>query len=143
MERQLTIDDITYKTGQLSPRHQFHVLRRLAPILANMQGIVSVLAAVKAARGEEGSTADSMAMMMGPLAKGLADMTDADVDYIINTCCAAARRKEGEGWAPLMSPDGQQFMYPLKMSDMLKIVNETVQGNLGNFFDLLVSAPDQ
>ncbi len=141
----------TYRIGALSPIEQFHVLRRLAPImstLGNAHKIMEIVGRAKAAKEAAGEAAadegpGAFALLMGPMLEAASGMPEEHVNYIIFTCMSACQR-QGQGtagiyWQPLLAADGKSFMFAdMTMADMLKIVSETVQGNLGNFFDLLV-----
>ena len=126
-----------YQIGKMSPRAQFHVARRLAPVLANLAPIMFVLRK-NAAAGEE-LPLDLFAATAMPLAQGIAQMPDTEADYILNTCLSVVSREQAGGqFAPVLAADNMTFMFAdLAMQDLLQLSVAVVQENLGNFFDLL------
>jgi hypothetical protein len=75
-----------------------------------------------------------MVAMTGPVMEMLSKMSDDEANYIIFTCLSACRRKQGEAWAPVMSPDGKRIMFAdIEMPAMIRLSIETMKLNLGNF----------
>lgn len=146
---EVTIDGIQYRIGALSALEQFHILRRLAPLLAHvrtMTATLDVVRRVKAMQAEgqesaqEEQTAETFAAILAPIMETAATMPQENVDYIILRCLQVCQREVGDRWGPLVAADGLSFMYAdMTMSTMLALVKETVTHNMGNFFDLAVS----
>lgn len=132
MNTEIEVKGITYSVGKLNALTQFHISRRVAPILASM-GIS--LAALKA--GAKISVED-MAVSLGPVSEVLANMSDEHVEYIIATTLAVVRRKQSTDaqgkatWAPVAR--GAQLMFDdIDMAAMLRLVVAVLQENLANF----------
>ena len=121
--KEFKVGEHTYQSGRLSAMQQFHVARRLAPML---QGIGQGLRTVEA---------DPVAMF-GPIAEALSSMSDVDAEYIVNLCLDACTRQQTGGWAKVRSQGG--IMFPdIQMPQMLQICWHVLQDNLGNFIDAL------
>jgi hypothetical protein len=123
----IEIKDVTYRIGKLNAMQQFHLTRRLLPIFAVMGISISQL--------RSGAKLDLSEFLpiLEPLSKIMAAMSDADSNYIILTCLGVVQRgSEGGKWAPLTTETGQ-FMFPLDMAEMLRLVVEVLRDNLGNF----------
>lgn len=113
-----------YRAGRLDAKRQFHVTRRLAPLLA-------------AAGGSLEQIKTDPFSLFAPLAQGIASLPDADADFVIDTCLGVVQRKQGKSWAPVTSPGGLMFE-DIGMAEMLQIVGKVLAENLGGFFgDLL------
>ena len=69
---QFTIKDKTFDSGRLNAFQQLHVVRRLAPVTERLVALA-------------GSAGDPEAFL-GPLARTVGELPDADVDYILNAC---------------------------------------------------------
>lgn len=123
----------TYSIGTLNALQQFHVSRRIAPVLASM-GIT--LTALRTG-GATKFTAEDFAVSMAPVAEVMANMSDETVEYILSTCLGAVKRKQGEAagktsWAPVAT--GSQPMFQdIDMLVMLRIVVAVLQENLMSF----------
>jgi len=116
----IVIGDATYRTGRLDARRQFHVVRRLAPVLSSLSDLSGL--------GSESLEA------LEPLARAVAGMVDADADYVINKCLGVVeRRQPSGGWARVMSGDKLMFE-DLDMAAMLRLVWAVLEDNLSGFF---------
>lgn len=134
MSTELTLGQDRYQIGRLPALSQFHVTRRVAPILANMG--VSVIDSLRTT-GELSD--EDMVSVMGTAAEVVAKMTDADVDYVIFTCLAVVRKKQEDVWAAVVS--GKQFMFQdMDMQLMMRLTVAVLKENLSGFFQPLTAA---
>lgn len=127
MSTTITIDGSRYQVGKLNALQQFHLARRLAPVLATM--------GVSMAQLKAGSNLDlsDFTEMLGPVAEVLAKMSDADANYIIHTSLSVVSREQGsDRWAPVCVSGNMMFV-DIEMPAMLRMVVETLQVNLLNF----------
>lgn len=130
---QVTVNSQTYRIGKMPARTQFHVLRRLMPLLASVAPSATFLGLEK---GE--IDIDQFFGVLGPLSESLARMNDADLDFVINASLANVTRGVNGQWAPVLAVDGRSFMFEdMDMSVMLKLTIDAIKENYGNFFDLL------
>ncbi|PXV60885.1 hypothetical protein SAMN04487785_11321 [Dyella jiangningensis] len=111
----------TYQSGRLNARQQFHVARRLAPVLG---GLADASAA----------GAESFSKFLQPIAEAISGMSDGDCDYVLDTCLSVVRRQQGPSWAPVMSSSKAMMFDDIDMSVMLQLASKVIQENLGNFF---------
>lgn len=127
-----------YQSGKLDAFKQFHVARRLAPLLSG------VGAALKG-NGEQPKQGDGEAAaaaqkadfsdFLEPMADALAHMPDADCDYILFTCLAVVQRQQGNGWAKVLAQGSRSLMFDdIDMGEMIGITMKVIQENIGGFF---------
>ncbi|MET3654091.1 phage tail assembly chaperone [Dyella japonica] len=109
-----------YRSGKLNARQQFHVARRLAPVLGGL------------ATASQGKT-DDFATFLQPIADAIAGMSDADCDYVLDTCLAIVQRQQGSSWANIFVNKAQMFD-DIDMGVMLQIASKVITENLGSFF---------
>jgi hypothetical protein len=114
------IKDQTYRSGKLNARQQFHVARRLAPVLGGL------------ATASQGKT-DDFATFLQPIADAIAGMSDADCDYVLDTCLAVVQRQQGSSWANILVNKSQMFD-DIDMGVMLQLAAKVITENLGGFF---------
>jgi hypothetical protein len=83
-----------YRIGHLDAKKQFHVARRIAPILAGM--------------GKGATTKSENPMeQIAPIAEALSKMSEEDVDYVLDTCLAVCLRAQASGeYAPVVARAG-------------------------------------
>ncbi len=125
----MKINDINYDIGRLNPLKQFHLVRRLVPLLAKSSEGIAALQS-----GKPQAPADFARLLM-PMVDELARMPDEEAEYIIFTCLSVVRRDtQGTGFAPVLTNDGQMMYQDMSMEVMLKLVVEVVKVNLSGFF---------
>lgn len=121
-----------FRTSKLDALAQFHVSRKLAPIIPTLIPVF-----VKIAKdGAELSDIASYAEILAPFADGLAAMSNEDSEYVITTCMSVAKRKAAgsDNWAPVWSNSARACMFDdMDLGDIIQIVLKVVQDSLGNF----------
>jgi hypothetical protein len=106
----------TYRIGMMNAMMQFHVGRRLAPAVITLGDVFS------------GNPL--------PLAEALQRMSDADSEYIINSCLAVVERKSGNGaasWAKLRASNGSFMFDDIDAMVMVSLTIAVIKDKLGNF----------
>ena len=113
MATEQVVDGETYRTGGLNAKQQFHVARRLAPIVAAMQSGTNLFQA---------------------LADEIAKLPEADMDYIMRTTMGVVTRKQGEQWIRVWNAqaDLPQFA-DMTVGTLLTLMIITLEDNLGGF----------
>jgi hypothetical protein len=113
-----------YKAGKLDVFAQFHVTRRLGPLLPELVGVAKGLK----------DDSDTMAVLE-PLARIAASMKDADVEYVLHNCLAVVSRQQpGGAWAKVQSSPGVLMFEDIDMAAMLGIVWHVLRHSLSRFF---------
>lgn len=123
---ELELDGHTYRVGKLDARAQFHIVRRLAPVLGEL---------APALQGGKGGL-DTLP----PIATAVAKISDADADYCIFGLLKVVSRKQpnGLGWGPVSTEN--LLMYDdIGMTQMLKLAWEALTFNMSGFFAALPS----
>lgn len=114
----------TYKIEQLDALTQFHVVRRLAPVLGK------IIPALNEARaGTDLSFFETLSM-------AVSEMTDEDANYCIFTLLKRVKRKQaqGLGWAAVTAGNQQIMFSDIDITVMLQIVAKAIQFNFSDFF---------
>lgn len=111
-----------YRSDKLDAFQQFHVARKLAPVIG----------AIGPALGGEGD--------MSGLAKAIAELEQADCDFVLHTCLGAVRREQGGGYAPVFSAAAKRMMFSdINMLEMIQIAIKVIEENLASFTGALPS----
>jgi len=109
-----------YRSGKLNARLQFHVARRLAPVLGGL---------AEASKNNDGDFAG----FLQPIADAIAGMSDADCDYVLDACLGVVQRQQGSSWVNIFVNKAQMFD-DIDMGVMLQIASKVITENLGGFF---------
>lgn len=114
-----------YIVGRIDARKQFHVARRLAPLLAGLG----------TSAFKSGATTDGFAKFLGPIADALSKMSDEDVDYVLDICLSACQRLQPNGQgAPVMARGGGMMFNDIDMPQMVQLSVKVIQENMSGFF---------
>jgi hypothetical protein len=142
----LEIDGVEYRTGKMNAKLQFHIARRLAPIIARI-GSVSVPPAPVAngngqdhSEGTEPSQEDTTALVaqqvpiLAALAESIASLSDKDCDYVLDTCLSVVMRKQADRWMPVWNKAASVPQFAdLTLPAMMQLAFAVIQDNLGGF----------
>jgi hypothetical protein len=109
-----------YRIGRIDARKQFHVARRLAPLLAGMSGVPDKTA--------------GFAAFLGPLTDALSGMSDEDVDYVLDICLGVCQRIQSNGHPAAVMVRGGLMFEDIDMGQMIQLAVKVIQENLGGFF---------
>ena len=126
---EFNIGAYAYKSGKLDATRQFHVLRRLGPVLGSFKDIEQ---AAKA--GPEGA---GLIAAIEPVMKAIAAMSDEDCNYVIGECLSVVQRQQSgqSGWANVWNIPARKPMFDdIDMSVMIQIVVKVLSDNYSNFF---------
>jgi hypothetical protein len=117
---QFSIDGIEYKAGKIDARKQFHIVRRLAPVMSAAAG-----------------GGDMLAMLAGAISK----LSDDDADYVLFGLLDVVTRKQENGLGYAKISTGKALMFDdISMGAMLKIAAESFKENMQDFFTVIRSA---
>lgn len=128
MFTELPLGEDTYQIGRLPAMSQFHVTRRIAPVLASMG--VSVVSALRSGGDVDES---NLSAIMGTASELVAKMSNEDVEYVIFTCLSVVRKRQGDRWAAVVNGRNFQFQ-DMDMPLMLRLTVAVLKENMGSFF---------
>jgi len=119
------VNGITYKASKLDAMKQFHIVRRLAPILAEISS---------AFKGDTMEVLSSMAI-------ALAKLEDKDANMILFGLLNAVERKEpqGVGYSKITTADNGFMYQDIDLQAMLQIAYNVGVYNFKDFFQKLPS----
>ena len=119
-----------YRAGRLSAMTQFHVFRRLGPVIPALKGLGPALPVLMG----EGGDLDAAAEALMPVADAIASMSDEDTEYVLGACLSVVQREQGGAWASVWSASAKRPMFDdINMMDMLQIAARVMMGSLGPF----------
>ena len=133
---EITIAGNTYRYGKLNAFQQFHIERRIMPL------VFSAFPAFFSTKDEKEKdsvvTFQEILEKSRPMADVLSKMSDEDADYVTKTCLSIVQRKQGMEWVSLMS-DGRLMFDDLDAFEMMLLSFFVIRRNLANFMQKLVT----
>ena len=130
--REYQSDGHSFVIGDLDPIRAFHVVRKLGPLVGSLRDFVPF---ITGAAIFDQNDLEMVATLAEPVAKALAEMPEADANYVIFTSLSVVHVRipeQGNALAPVVM--GTAFMYDwIKMPLMIRLVVQTVLENAGDF----------
>lgn len=128
-ENTTTINGITFSFGRLSPMKQFHIARRLAPLLSG------AMKALKQAKDEGREEESAFSVVLPSIAEVISRMTDEDSEYVVTTCLSVCKRQtDQKTWAPVVANNGQMMYNDMTLDVMIGLTVAVIKENMGSFF---------
>lgn len=137
MPTEFRVGEHLYRTRQkLNARQQFHVARRMAPLIGQFVALGPMLNAALSAETMDQATIEALILS---LSGALSRMEDAECDYVLDHCLGVVQRSSGNGGGPVWSDIWNARANALQFQDielpaMLQITAEVLQENLSSFF---------
>lgn len=114
---------VEYRIAKLDAMKQFHIVRRLAPLMAEL--------APK--DGKDGGSMDG-------LASALSKMSDADSESLLHSLLGCITRKENQGLGFSKVTNGTSLMYQdIDFPELMQLAWQALQFNFKDFFNALTS----
>lgn len=134
-----TIGGRSFKLSKINAMKQFHVVRRIAPILGDMLPALKDVARVhkNAENMSQDDQFEQMATIISPIMTGLARLSDADANFVLYSLLAAVEMKQDSGnWAKISNGDMLLFDN-LDLPTMLQAAGRAFAFNMIGFFAVL------
>ncbi|AMM17509.1 hypothetical protein AX768_25250 [Burkholderia sp. PAMC 28687] len=128
------IGGIEYRSGKLDTFKQLHVSRKIGPLVPKLLPAFASIAAKKEGKNDIALIAGALQ----PVADVMAEMSEADVEYIFSNCLAVVQRKQGKDWARVWN-NGALMFDDIEMPMMIQITMKVIWDNLGAFIQGLLA----
>lgn len=137
-ERDFEIGNKKFKLSKIDAFKQFHIVRRVGPILADllpsMKGM-QTLKNVDSMSDDEKLT--QISKLAGPIMEGLSKLSDADADLVLIGLLSSVEIQQSAGnWAKIAS-SGIMMIQDLELPVMMQIAGRAFMYNLSGFFGAL------
>lgn len=142
MNELITIGEHEYSIGRLNALDQFHVSRKIAPIIPTLMPIISEVAkgdltktieSIELGDNNELVSLEPLAQALEPFMEAFAKMPEDDVNYIIHKCLSVVKRGSS------IVCRGQSIMFDdLDMGQILPLVVAVIRVSLSNFIQGLL-----
>lgn len=137
----VTIDGREYKLNKINPMTQFHIVRRITPIMGK---VLPLLVSVKSDASSfesigETKQLDMLAKLATPVMEGLSSLSDADADFVLIRLLASVEMKDASTGHWFFIADGQVGMKydTLELPLMINLAGRAFMHNLASFIHAL------
>jgi hypothetical protein len=127
-----------YMSVKMNCFQQFHVLRKLGPLLARIGP--SFLMAPAPTTQDDGVPSDIIAEMtrieaMGPALEALSTMSEDDCNYVLEHCLSVTKRfQEPNAWITVFNMQARRLQFEdIDLGTMIQITIKVLGDNLANF----------
>lgn len=136
-DRDFSIGDKQFKLSKVDPFKQFHIVRRLGPILGDIIPIAQKVRAMQIGDSEksESQKFEELALLVTPIMAGLAKLSDEDADLVLLGLLAAVEmhQVQSNSWARVVV--GKSLMLQdLGLPELMQIAGRAFAYNLAGFF---------
>jgi len=143
-----------YKAEKLPAMQQFHVSRKVGPLVPPLvpiflevarSGILEIQTPAEEGEGKKTLEVpklnlDRLAMLFQPFMDGLAAMKDEDAEYVLATCLLTVRRRVGDAWQPVWNARAKMPMFDdlNDVGQLWPIAMHVLKDSLGPFINGLL-----
>lgn len=133
-DRSFEIGDKKFKLNKMDVFKQAHVVRRLAPILADLIPVAGKLSKMSPEQ-MDGSQYEALA----PIMLGISKLSDSDFDMVLKTLLACVEYQASGVWARVATEGGGLMFHDMELPLLLQIAGRAFMYNLKGFFFALQS----
>jgi hypothetical protein len=134
-DRVFTIGDKEFQLSKISAFKQFHIVRRVAPILADLLPAMKTVQKVSESKElTEDQKLDQFAEIATPLMNGLSKLSDADSELVLYGLLNAVEIKQSTGNWAFVAKGSMLMMQDLELPLLLQIAGRAFMYNLAGFF---------
>ena len=138
-ERNFSVGTQEFQLNKIDTFKQFHIARRIAPILGDMLPAMKDLAASKKGIDDlpEDQKFDQLAKMADPILKGLAKLNDEDANKVLLGLLSSIEVKQQSGNWSKVATESRIMFEDIDLPTLLNAAGRAFMFNLSGFFDML------
>lgn len=131
------INGRSFKVSKINAMKQFHIVRRIAPILSELLPAMKDIAKTKVENLNEEQQLDMAAKVAGPVMEGLSKLSDKDSEFVLHGLLSAVEiQQEAGNWARMVQGDTLMF-HDLELPLLLQAAGRSFMFNMTGFFGAL------
>lgn len=141
-DRDFEIGNRKFKLNKIDTFKQFHIVRRLAPILGDMISAAQKYNKFKASGShDEKASEENFTALVTPIMNGVSKLSDADASLVLLGLCSAVEIQQMPigNWAKVATDAGLMFQ-DIELPILLQIAGRAFMYNLSGFFAVLPQA---
>lgn len=129
------IQEIEFQISKLSAMKQFHITRRIAPLLSDLIPVAKSVNKNDIENMSEDERLDHVAKVITPVMDGLSKLNDKDAEFVLYSLlsCVEMKQKEYGSWVKISNGDNLQIQN-LELPLLLQVAGHAFMFNLKGFF---------
>jgi hypothetical protein len=133
MDKNFSIGGRDFQLGKLDPFKQFHIVRRVGPLLADLVPVMKDLKK-SGEGGSEDEKLEMIAKIAGPIMSGLSKLSDEDANLVLFGLLSSIEMKQTTGnWAKVATP-AMLMVQDIDLPVLLQLAGRSFVYNLSGFF---------
>lgn len=143
---EFTVNGQNYRTAKIDAMRQFHLSRKIAPIIPALIPVFTKLSESKKDKAAKPLSNDiaGMAHLFEPFAEAIAEMSDEAAEYVMGTCLSVVQRQQGTTWTNVWNKQQNVCMFDdIDAGVMVQLAAYVVRESLGPFLAGLLSTSAQ
>lgn len=139
-ERDFQAGGKEFKLSKIDAFKQFHIVRRLGPILGDIIPVAQKLKGMKTEGQSEDEKFEMIAEIAKPVMQGLSKLSDEDANRVLLGLLSSVEVKQQTGnWARI-ARDENLMIQDLELPIMLQVAGRAFAYNLAGFFAIAPQA---
>lgn len=122
-----------FKIGKLNVFKQFHIVRRIAPILAELLPALQSLPKEQKLDSESFETAS---VILAPMLSGFSKLSDQDSEFVLYGLLSCVEVNLNGAWSKVAT-ESILMVQDMDLPVLLQIAGRSFMSNLSNFFAIL------
>jgi hypothetical protein len=135
-ERDFTIGLREFKLLKIDTFKQFHIARRLMPIMGDIMPLAKKLKDLEKEDLSEDAKFDAIATLAQPIMNGIAKLSDEDANLVLLGLCSSVEMKQMPigNWARVANDKAGLMFHDLELPELLQIAGRSFIFNIARFF---------
>lgn len=131
------INGTQFKISKINAMKQFHIVRRIGPILSRMTPAMQKIAKANESGMSEDDKLQQFVEFAAPIMDGLSELSDKDSEFVLNSLLSAVEiQQSGGNWAKLVIDNNLMFS-SLELPILLQAAGRAFMYNMTGFFGVL------
>lgn len=137
-DRDFEIGQKKFKLGKIDAFKQFHIVRRIGPILSELLPALKDVGKLKATENlSEDEKLSQIATFATPVMQGLSKLSDADADFVLMGLLSSVETQQSAGNWAFVAKSGMVMIQDLELPILLQLAGRAFMYNLSGFFGAL------
>ena len=131
-EKEFQIGERKFQLNKIDALKQFHILRRVGPILSELAPALKEIQPSKK-KSKESESLDAVARIATPVLNGLSKLSDTDADFVLYGLLSSVEMQQLGNWMRV-SNNGMLMVQDLELPQLLQLAGRAFVYNMSGFF---------